>query len=383
MPLKRNIFIYYVANFLAVSAQALPHAILTPLLLAKGLSLAQIMWVQAIYSMAVLLAEYPSGVLADLMRRKFLFIGSKLVLLLSFSLVWLCEGFFWMLVAWGLYGLASALDSGTIDASLTNAIKTQKANLSKFIATGRQLSFLGMVVGSVLGSFLYVRYGASMYVVALLLLGLCIAVVGLGFIEREGLAHSKSLALLKRHVQEGFMELRHKPQLKNLMICSLVLQVFFQTHFQLWQAYFLAQNIDSAHLFYFYVGFQILGVLVHFIPVHTAQGQKLWWLLGLLPVLIGLLSPLPLVYILLYAVVVGVFTWVGYYVDYHFSLGVSAEKISSLISLKSSVSRLASVGVLALSSVELALMPVGYVVVGHFAIALLGVVWGLRFVQEP
>ncbi len=77
-------------------------------------------------------------------------------------------------------------------------------------------------MGSVLGSFLYARYGASMYVVALLLLGLCIVVVELDFKERDVLAHHKSLVLLKRHVQEGLAELRHKPHLKHLMICALV-----------------------------------------------------------------------------------------------------------------------------------------------------------------
>ncbi|WP_120952732.1 hypothetical protein [Helicobacter sp. L8] len=58
--------------------------------------------------------------------------------------------------------------------------------------------------------------------------------------------------------------------------------------------------------------------------------------------------------------------------DYHFSLCVSQEKISSLISLKSSVSRLASVGILASSGAELVFLPVEYVVVGHFALACLG-----------
>ncbi|WP_162982990.1 hypothetical protein [Helicobacter sp. L8] len=46
---------------------------------------------QIVCNMAVLLCKYPSGVLAALMRYKLLFICSK-VLLLRFSLVWLCEG---------------------------------------------------------------------------------------------------------------------------------------------------------------------------------------------------------------------------------------------------------------------------------------------------
>ncbi|GHP61547.1 hypothetical protein VN1193_14660 [Helicobacter pylori] len=82
--LKVNILSYYCATMLLVIAQSLPHAILTPLLLNKGLSLSQIMIIQATYSLCVLLSEYPSGVLADLINRKMLFIVSKLVLVCSF-----------------------------------------------------------------------------------------------------------------------------------------------------------------------------------------------------------------------------------------------------------------------------------------------------------
>lgn len=379
MPLKRNILVYYASILTAISAQALPHAILTPLLLAKGLSLAEIMWVQATYSMAMLLAEYPSGVLADLMARKRLFLLSKLVLMCSFSIIWLCEGLTWMLLAWALYGLASALDSGTIDASLINAIKEQKANLSRFFAIDKQLRFAGMILGSVLGSFLYVRYGASVYIMGLLLLALCMIIVFLGFKEGEVLVHSKSLELLKRHIKEGFLELGQKPHLKKLMICSLVLQVFFQTHFQLWQAYFLAKDIAASHLFYFYVGFQILGVLIHFIPATSAVSKKSWILLAGLPLILGLLSSVPIVFIALYALVVAIFSWIAYCVDYHFSLCVSKQKISSLISLKSSISRLASVAILILSSAELAFLSVGYVVVWHFLLALVAVAFLLKW----
>ncbi|GAA7557554.1 hypothetical protein MMM136_13660 [Helicobacter pylori] len=52
--LRKNILAYYGANFLLIIAQSLPHAILTPLLLSKGLSLSEILLVQTFFSFCVL-----------------------------------------------------------------------------------------------------------------------------------------------------------------------------------------------------------------------------------------------------------------------------------------------------------------------------------------
>ncbi len=132
--LRKNILAYYGANFLLIIAQSLPHAILTPLLLSKGLSLSEILLVQTFFSFCVLVAEYPSGVLADLMSRKNLFLVSNAFLIASFSFVLFFDSFILMLLAWGLYGLYSACSSGTIEASLITDIKENKKDLSKFLA---------------------------------------------------------------------------------------------------------------------------------------------------------------------------------------------------------------------------------------------------------
>ncbi|GAA9341864.1 hypothetical protein BTM409_06320 [Helicobacter pylori] len=97
--LRKNILAYYGANFLLIIAQSLPHAILTPLLLSKGLSLSEILLVQTFFSFCVLVAEYPSGVLADLMSRKNLFLVSNAFLIASFLFVLFFDSFIFMLLA--------------------------------------------------------------------------------------------------------------------------------------------------------------------------------------------------------------------------------------------------------------------------------------------
>lgn len=50
-------------------AYSLPHSILTVILLAKGLSLSQILIIQSAYSIAIVLFEFPSGLL-ELFQKK-------------------------------------------------------------------------------------------------------------------------------------------------------------------------------------------------------------------------------------------------------------------------------------------------------------------------
>ena len=77
--LHKNIKIFYLATTLTTLAASLPHAVLTVLLFAKGLSLTQIMLVQATYSLVILVSEYPSGLLADLYSKKVLFLWAAIM----------------------------------------------------------------------------------------------------------------------------------------------------------------------------------------------------------------------------------------------------------------------------------------------------------------
>ena len=63
--IRRNTFVYLLANFLVIVAYSMPHSILTVILLAKGLSVSQILLIQSAYSIAIVLFELPSGLLAD------------------------------------------------------------------------------------------------------------------------------------------------------------------------------------------------------------------------------------------------------------------------------------------------------------------------------
>ncbi|MDU9771324.1 HP1165 family MFS efflux transporter [Helicobacter pylori] len=368
--LRKNILAYYGANFLLIIAQSLPHAILTPLLLSKGLSLSEILLVQTFFSFCVLVAEYPSGVLADLMSRKNLFLVSNAFLIASFSLVLFFDSFVFMLLAWGLYGLYSACSSGTIEASLITDIKENKKDLSKFLAKNNQITYLGMIIGSSLGSFLYLKVHAMLYIVGIFLIMLCALTIIIYFKEKErDFKSQKSLKLLKEQVKGSLKELKDNPKLKILLVGHLITPVFFMSHFQMWQAYFLKQGIKEQYLFIFYIAFQVISILIHFLKAKNySQKIAISSLVVLLSVSPLLLSNIPYCFIGVYALMVAFFTYMSYCLGYQFSKFVSKNNISSL---SSSCVRVISVLVLSLSSLELRYFSPLTIITMHFALTLI------------
>ena len=100
--IKQNLLSFYISLFFITIAVSLPHSVLTILLLNKGLSLSQIMLIQVGYSLAIILIEYPSGILADIYSRKLIFILSKLFLIMLFIIVFLSNNFILLFIAWFL-----------------------------------------------------------------------------------------------------------------------------------------------------------------------------------------------------------------------------------------------------------------------------------------
>ncbi|GAA9904379.1 HP1165 family MFS efflux transporter [Helicobacter pylori] len=335
--------------------------------------MSEILLVQTFFSFCVLVAEYPSGVLADLMSRKNLFLVSNAFLIASFSFVLFFDSFIFMLVAWGLYGLYSACSSGTIEASLITGIKENKKDLSRFLAKNNQIAYLGMIIGSSLGSFLYLKVHAMLYVVGIFLIMLCALTIIIYFKEKEeDFKSQKSLKLLKEQVKGSLKELKDNPKLKILLVGHLITPVFFMSHFQMWQAYFLKQGIKEQYLFIFYIAFQVISILIHFLKASNySQKITISSLLALLGVSPLLLMNVPYLFIGVYVLMVAFFTYMSYCLGYQFSKFVSKNNISSLSSLLSSCVRVVSVLILSLSSLELRYFSPPTIITMHFALTLI------------
>lgn len=377
LSIKRNTLVFLLSNFLVSVAYSLPHSILTVILLAKGLSLSQILIIQSAYSIAIVLFEFPSGLLADNYSRKNLYSLSKLFLIIMFLIVLFSNQFYLMFAAWFCYGIAAALDSGTLDAYIINQLKLahREAELRKFLALSNRLEIVGLLLGSSLGGILYHFIGINIYVLGTVFL---VASTLISFFFFKETTKSESLQdshvmVLKKQITDSFKELRKQPHLSLILIFDFLTQIFFQTHFQLWQSFFLSKGIDSQYFPFFYIAFQVITLFSYSINIDGIK--KYAGVLKFSPLIVFL--PLTFflgkieIFLTAYFIFVFVFYVIEFILNYQFNKMVSVENISSLISFKSTVSRIGSVLLLCILSFMVKQMSVSAVMAINFMLSLI------------
>lgn len=376
LSIKRNTLVFLLSNFLVSVAYSLPHSILTVILLAKGLSLSQILIIQSAYSIAIVLFEFPSGLLADNYSRKNIYSLSKLFLIIMFLIVLFSNQFYLIFSAWFCYGIAAALDSGTLDAYIINQLKLAHhgAELRKFLALSNRLEIVGLLLGSSLGGILYHFIGINIYVLGTVFLAASTLISFFFFKEttKSDSLQDSHVMVLKKQITDSFKELRKQPRLSLILIFDFLTQIFFQTHFQLWQSFFLSKGIDSQYFPFFYITFQVITLFSYSINIDGVK--KYAGVLKFSPLIVFL--PLTFflgkieIFLTAYFIFVFVFYVIEFILNYQFNKMVSVESISSLISFKSTVSRIGSVLLLCILSFMVKQMSVSAVMAINFMLSL-------------
>lgn len=376
LSIKRNTLVFLLSNFLVSVAYSLPHSILTVILLAKGLSLSQILIIQSAYSIAIVLFEFPSGLLADNYSRKNLYSLSKLFLIIMLLIVLFSNQFYLIFAAWFCYGIAAALDSGTLDAYIINQLKLAHhgAELRKFLALSNRLEIVGLLLGSSLGGILYHFIGINIYVLGTVFLAASTLISFFFFKEttKSDSLQDSHVMVLKKQITDSFKELRKQPRLSLILIFDFLTQIFFQTHFQLWQSFFLSKGIDSQYFPFFYITFQVITLFSYSINIDGVK--KYAGVLKFSPLIVFL--PLTFflgkieIFLTAYFIFVFVFYVIEFILNYQFNKMVSVENISSLISFKSTVSRIGSVLLLCILSFMVKQMSVSAVMAINFMLSL-------------
>lgn len=344
------------------------------LLLHKGLQLADIMFVQALFSVAVFLCEFPSGVLADLYDRRVLYEISIVVWIVACLTIYWGQGFIPMAIAWVLYGISEALSSGTIDASLINLCKVRSTDpveqVKRFKRISNQLSLIAMVVGASLGSVLYFRIGFNMYLVGVAFAVLSVLPI-IFFFPHDNQSEQHSNRTIRQQIETALAEVKSYRSLLLLIALTAVSQIFFGTHFNLWQAYMLSIGMSENNLIYWYFLFQAIGIIA--CSIRIDQHLRRVMLLATpcaMAFPLFILFPDRIVGVCAYCLATFTFMFLQYMYDVLFSLRVSQERISTLITLNSTASRLAGFLVLGANGLLLNTVNLRYLIVIDFEISL-------------
>lgn len=241
---------YLIVSTLFTLASALIWAINTIFLIrVGGLSLFEVMIVNAIFTVGQMVFEIPTGVVADTIGRKASLLLCMITLVISTLLYVLTP--VWGLGIWGfiaasaIIGLGFTFQTGALDAWLVDALDGTgwEKPKEKVFAWGQMASGGGMLVGSLMGGVLG-QFGLSWpYVVrvALLVVALVAAAVlirDVGFTPRPlklSTLRGESRRIFATGVRFGW----HSPVIRPLLWSSTATGVFFIFAWYAWQPYIL------------------------------------------------------------------------------------------------------------------------------------------------
>lgn len=344
--LTHNIQVFYFATILKAVAITMPHAVLTLVFLSKGITYAQIASIQAVYSIAMIIFEFPSGVLADKYSKKTIFILSNLIMMCSYIIVLMYNSFYLLAVAWFMYGISNAFETGTIDAHIVISIKKindadeMRSKLEKFIGTGSSLTGIASIAGAAIGFFLYQRIYVNIYYAMLLLMVLSALLVWFQYRYTKLQYNREDISLLSL-VRNTMAELRHSKDLRWIMVSFGVLQVYIQIHFQMWQSFFLEAGYSEHSFLGMYLLFQAITIVVYKMPVLKLfrNYMSVFAILGVLSVVAMYFARNKLIIVIFYCIPVVIVFMFQYFLNIAYNAKVKEENISALISLTSTITR--------------------------------------------
>ena len=221
----------------------------------KGITVGDFFLIQGIFRLAAFLFEIPSGYMSDCFSRKNVLILGAIFSFFGFSTLALANGFFTIMLGEALLGIASALNSGTLEAytyDLMKRNKTQKQFLKEFgsiMTFGSTASF----IASVLGGILFVNIGGN----NILWLEALFVVIGISafvFLPQltEVKRKVKHTTAIKDAIGITYNTIKN-PKLRNLILFPSLLGSF--TIIMLW---IMQPIMETAHipveLFGFYIG---------------------------------------------------------------------------------------------------------------------------------
>jgi len=123
------------------------------MLLSKGSTVDTLGFITAIYSVFIVVFEFPSGVLADMLGQKKIYLVSLALSILGYTIVLFSNNLVWLFIGFSFYGIARACSSGSVEALFISQYiqKNGKENLHRLMSALSSGEVIGLASGALLG----------------------------------------------------------------------------------------------------------------------------------------------------------------------------------------------------------------------------------------
>ncbi|WP_159448020.1 MFS transporter [Papillibacter cinnamivorans] len=270
---------YTAVLLLSWFSQGLLVPVLSLVFMEKGLSLSNLTLGIGVYSAVVVLLEIPTGVAADLLGKRNIFLLSQLTGAAAFLLLLMGSGVLRILAAAGLLGAARALSSGSFEALVIERYR-QDGGPDRLPSAIRLLSVsesVGLSAGSLAGGLLPlfsrrfpVFSGAyDLNLLLRLLLSLVLVLLLLLLIPRDLPAGTEKRTPLGAHLRQSTSLLRGSMLLRRILLAGMGIGLVLCVLESYWQPKFLGMlDTPEAETF-------LLGVLSLLYMASVAGGNLL------------------------------------------------------------------------------------------------------------
>ncbi|WP_234930404.1 MFS transporter, partial [Borreliella valaisiana] len=118
---------------------------------------------------AIIIFEFPSGIISDIFDRKTVYLVSIFLLMISYFIIFKTSSFVLLCISWFIYGMSAAINTGTIDISFTKLYQNNSKKLKAFISFVKILLSISAILGGYIGSVLYSYINIRLYLISLLI----------------------------------------------------------------------------------------------------------------------------------------------------------------------------------------------------------------------
>ena len=227
----------------------------------NGLSMTEIMVLQALYSIAVILLEIPTGYIADYFTRKKALVSASLFLSAGISIYSFGTDFWSFLAAELVWSVGVALFHGTDSAMFYDTLVDLGRTESYKELWGKATSYrlVSAAVASILGGFI-AEYGLRftiIYTVPMIAL-LIPLTISLKEPQRHKEVTENHLGEIKESLKTAFI---HKTDLRFLILYSALIVTLTKAVYWIYQPYFEASGLNIAYFGIVFAGFNIVAAL--------------------------------------------------------------------------------------------------------------------------
>jgi len=277
--LKSNIRKFYVYRFF--QAMFLVGPIFVLFLTDNGLSVTQVMFLQAYFYVILLLLEVPSGAFADKYGRKTSIILSSLFVFFGHLTYALGYTFFVFLIAETIYGIAVSLWSGTDSAFLYDTLKNLKREkeFKKVFGNYYAINFIFLGLGGILGGYL-AEYSLRLpFWISLIPLGIAFFIP---FSFTEPMIYKKVKTNYWQHIKKAVnYSINHK-SLRLFLIYSFLIVGISEALWYIFQPYFVEIKIPITYFGIVFFGGSVMAAIgakyAHKIEMKLGEWRTLFFI---------------------------------------------------------------------------------------------------------